>query len=153
MPNPTFVIAALTALISFAQLTAEEKPLNPRQVTDKYLAAVQAGKADEATALTVPGSTEGSKKRLAEYKDLFGANPIKLSRVYAGKKEQALAISDAIKVKQAKPNEPDSGYLLIKLTRSGDKWLVKDVDLKSAEAVKKAIESFKDKNGDAEEVP
>jgi len=149
-PNRT---AFCLVVIAAAAAYGEEKPLNPRQVTEKYLSAVQAGKADDAAALAAPGSTEGSKKRIGEYKELFGSDPIKLSRVLAGKKDQALAISEAVRIKSAKANEPDTGYLLIKLSKIQDQWRVKDVDFKSAEAVKKAIDAFKDKNGDVEELP
>lgn len=151
--NGRIISGVLVVLALMAPAPAEERSANPREVTAKYLKAVQAGKVDEAAALAVRGSTEGSKKRVNEYKERFGKDPIKMSRVFAGKKERSIAVSEAIKIKKEKPDEPDAGYLVIKLSKIDGMWLVKDVDLKDIAGVNKAIESFKKQNGEIEEVP
>ena len=112
---------------------------NARDVVVQYVAAALSGKVDDAVALAVEGQSPSKPEKVKEFKTIVKA--AKIQSVWEDE-GNAIAVSDEIK---------DKGYLVFALVRSKDKWLVKDIDLRSEEKAKEQVEKFKKKYPKAKE--
>lgn len=151
-------IGLVAACAAWCMAASAEEPKQAdrtaRQTVEAYLAAVLAGKGEAATALALPGSVEGSEKRIAEYRELFAGNTIRAasSHVSTGK-EQALVITEEVKLAKAARDGRDKGPLIVKLTKLKGGWLVRDVDFKTEERAKEELKEFLAKYPDAKAEP
>lgn len=140
----------------FAHGADEPKKTNPdaRQTVQAYLAAVLAGQVDAAAALALPGSVEGSKERIEQYKELIAARTIKLASTHvSAEKGRAFAVTEVVRLTKAQPDGRDKGPLVIKVTKADGRWLVRDVDFKTEEVAKQQLKQFLEKYQDAKPVP
>jgi len=150
LPGAAILALALTAVAD----EPKKADRDARQTVESYLAAVLAGKVDAAAALALPGSSEGSKKRIEEYKELIAAKTIKVASSHASAKQgRAFVVTEEVKLARAQPDGRDKGPLLIKLSKKDGEWLVRDVDFKTEEAAKKELKQFLDRFPDARPEP
>lgn len=147
------VVAAVLVLSTVA--VADDKPAaDPRAVVEGYVVAALAGKADDAVKLAVEGQSPSRKDQVEEFKALVDAKTVKLPTVFVGAaKGRAIAVSEEVKITKANPDGRDKGHLVFALVKSGDKWLVKDIDFRTEEKAKEQVEEFKKKNPDSKELP
>jgi RNA polymerase sigma factor (sigma-70 family) len=136
--------------------SADEKPDDaPRATVERYVSAALAGKADEAVKLAVQGASPQSparKKRVAELATRVKARAIRFPTLYADA-EEAIAVSEEVRLTKGQPDGTDRGFLVFAVVKSGGRWLVKDIDFRSAEGAKGKVEKFKKKHPDARSVP
>ena len=148
-----FALALLPGVITSA-VADDVAKTTARDGVEGYVAAALAGKVDTAIALAVKGQSPGKKERIEDFKAMLGVKALKIDRVLVGeKKGQAIAISEAVKLTKANPDGQDSGLLLFALVRSGDKWLVKDIDFRTDDQAKERVKGFETKNPDSKEIP
>lgn len=143
----TCLVLFIVAIPAFA----DEKP-NPRRSVEGYVAAVLAGKADDAKALAVEGQSPAKAKSIEKLKALLNVKTLKISSVHASeKKGQAVAVSEAVKLTKANPDGRDTGCLVFTLVRSGGRWLLKDIDFRTEADAREKVKAFLKKNPDAQE--
>jgi hypothetical protein len=157
-------LTAVLLLLTSGLLLAEYKQppeamatieLDARGTIELYVTAALAGKVDDAAKLAVHGSSPQSpakKERIEEFKAMVDAKAIKFPTVLAGK-QQAIAVSEGVKLTKAQPDGTDKGVLIFALVKSDDEWLVKDIDFRTEESAKDQVEKFKKKYPDAKNVP
>src|SRR4051794_36297800 len=145
----TLIVAGL-----FAAADEKKDDRNARQTAEAYVAAALAGKVEDAAKLAEEGKSPPGKRAGDPLKEVVGGNPLKLTSAHASEKRgEALAVSEPVKLKKATPDGQDTGRLLFTLTRKGDKWLVKDIDVRSEDQTKERVKAFQQKNADAKEIP
>ncbi len=135
---------------------ADPKPApNPRQVAEQYLAAALADKPDDAVKLAEEGKSPARPDSVKKLKELIGANALALPTVlFSDKNAYALAVSAPIKLAKPQPDGSDRGCLLFTLKQTKDgTWLVKDVDLRSADEAATRVKEAKKAHDDAKELP
>lgn len=134
---------------------ADDKPKpDARAAVERYVAAALAGKVDDAVALAVVGQSPSRKDNIEEFKALVAAKAVELPTVWADEKTgRAIAMSEEVKITRANPDGRDTGRLTFGLVKSGDKWLVKDIDFKTGAKAKEQVETFRKKYADAKELP
>jgi hypothetical protein len=151
--KPMSTFAVMFAVGTLAIADEQPKP-NARNAVERYVAAALAGKDEDAAALAVEGKSPAKKKRIEELKRLLGGKALKLPTVLVGEtKGEAIAVSESVKLTQANPDGRDTGCLVFGLVKSGDKWLVRDIDFPTAEAAKEKVKGFEKKNRDSKEIP
>jgi hypothetical protein len=132
--------------------TADPQP-NPRQVAEKYLAAALAGKPDDAVKLAEEGKSPAKPESVKKLKEIINANTLALPQVvFSDKGNYALAVSDPIKLPKPLPDGTDRGCLLLTLKKTKDGWLIKDIDLRSADEAATRIKDAKKNYDDAKEI-
>jgi hypothetical protein len=147
-------VAMSAVVLAFSTVaSADDKPAaDPRAVAEQYVAAALAGKADDAVKLAVEGQSPSRKDKIEELKASVEAKAVKLPTVFVGAaKGQAIAASEAFKITKANADGLGKGHLVFSLVKSGDKWLVKDIDFRDEEKAKDQVEKFKTKHPDAKE--
>lgn len=146
---------ALALALSFGTAADPNPPLNPRQVAEAYLAAALADKPDDAAKLVEEGKSPAKPENVKKLKELVGANALALPTVLVSDKGgYALAVSDAIKLPKARPDGADRGCLLLTLKKTKDgPWLLKDIDVRSADEAAARVKDAKEKYDDAKELP
>jgi hypothetical protein len=83
-----------------------------------------------------------------------GAGTLKLDRILVGEnKGQAIAVSQAVKLTKANPDGRNTGRLVFGLVKSGNRWLVRDIDFRTEDEAKEKVKAFEKKNPDAKEIP
>ncbi len=149
--NHTIVL--VIAITLGGEPNSAQKQPNGREVVESFVAAALEGKVDEAMALAVEGQGP-SKKQIEEFPKLLSVKALKIANVLASdKRAQAIAVSEAVKLTKANPDGRDTGALVFALVKSGDKWLVKDIDFRTEGAAKERLKAFEKKNPDAKELP
>ena len=149
--KPAFLLATVLALSS--AVLAADKAANPRAAAENYVAAALGGKVDDAIALAVPGQSPGKKEKIDEFRTLIAAKAVKLPTVWADAKTgRAVAVSEMVKIAQANAGTQE-GCLVFALVKTGDKWLIKDIDFRTEDKANEQVDKFKTKNADAKEVP
>jgi hypothetical protein len=146
---------ALAVLLTGCNLVSADNARNhnARDAVEGYVAAALAGKVDDAMALAVEGKSPAKKKRIQELAVLVGAKTLDMDRVLASeKKGQAIAVSKAIRLTKANPDGRDTGRLVFGLVKSGNNWLVRDIDFATEERAKEKVKRFENKNADVKEI-
>jgi hypothetical protein len=148
------MITLVVLLVVGAAAGADDKPrTGAPDVVERYVAGALAGKVDDTAALAVKGKSPTKKKRIEELKTLVGAGTLKLDRVLVGEnKGQAIAVSQAVRLTKANPDGRNSGRLVFGLVKSGNHWLVRDIDFPDEEGAKEKVKAFRKKNADAKEI-
>lgn len=144
----TFVLALGTA--------ADPKPvLNPRQVAESYVAAALAGKYDDATKFAEDGKSTAKPESARKLKEYIKADALALPTVLISDKgNYALAVSDIIKLPKPRPDGAEHGCLLFALKKTKDgKWVLKDIDVRSANEAATLVKEMKKAYDDAKELP
>jgi hypothetical protein len=133
----------------------QEKPkLDARETVEGYVHSALAGRLDEAAAFAVEGQSPSRRERIEEFRGMVGVKALKIASVVVSeKKGQAIAVSEAVKLTRANPDGRNTGALVFALVKLGDKWLVKDIDFRSVEAVKEMAKGFEKQMPDAKEIP
>lgn len=148
------VAVVAVVLVFGVDTSADEKKAGPRATVEKYVAAALAGRVDDAVGLAVDGQSPSRKGTVEEFKTLVDAKAVKMPTVWADeKKGQAVAVSEEIKITEARPDGRGKGHLVFSLVRAGDRWLVKDIDFRTGEKAKEQVDGFRKKNPDAKELP
>lgn len=145
-------IVLVVAVAFGTEAVGQDISPNARETVERYAAAALADKVDYAAALAVAGQAPAQKERIEEFGKLIGVKALKIARVLASEKlGQAIAVSEAVKLAKANPDGRDTGVLVFALVRSGNKWLVKDIDFRTEGAAKERLKAFEKKNPDAKE--
>lgn len=145
----------MLALALAVALAADPKSPDPRQVAEKYLAAVFADKVDAAVKLAEPEKSSADPDKIRRLKAGLDIKAPALPTVlFSDDKGYALAVSEEVKLPQKKPTDPARGVLLIAVRKNTDgEWRVRDVDVRSAEEAAKRVEEAKKAFADAKELP
>jgi hypothetical protein len=149
-------VAVVAVVLAFSTVAfADDKPAaDPRAAVERYVAAALVGKVDDAVKLAVEGQSPSKKDKVEEFKMMVDAKAVKLPTVFfSAVNGQAIAVSEEVKITKANPDGRDKGHLVFGLVKSGDNWLVKDIDFRTEEKAKDQIEKFKTKHPDAKELP
>jgi hypothetical protein len=152
-----YLILVLMVVVSAA--LADDKPKaqgqDAREGIEAWVAAVLAGKVDEANALTDPGEKDFDKVA-KEFKDWLGVGSLKIPTVYVSEKQgRAVAVSEAVKFTKRPPgaDDPNPEVLFFKLVKVKDKWLLKKIEFYAEAGAKKHVERFRTSHPDAKELP
>jgi hypothetical protein len=110
---------------------------------------------DDAVKLAEPEKSPANPDKVRKLKTALNVKELALPTVlFSADKGYALAVSEEIKLPQEKPTDPARGVLLITLRKNKDgAWLVRDIDVRSAEEAAKRIEDAKKAFADAKELP
>jgi hypothetical protein len=120
---------------------------NPRDVVERYVSLALAGQVDAAAGLAVDGQSPGRPERIKEFRTFVRA--VRFPTVWADE-GRAIAVSDVVELPKARPDGSTRGHLVFALVKTGDAWLVKDIDFRSGEEAKDRVEKFKKRPGAAE---
>jgi hypothetical protein len=139
----------------FPPASAQEKlALDARGTVDGYVSAALAGKVDEAVALAIAGQAPASKERVKEFPRMIGAKSLKIANVLASAKAgQAIAVSESVKLTRANPDGSDMGALVFAVTKTGDQWRIRDIDVRAVDDANERLKAFAKKYADAKEIP
>lgn len=145
---------ALALAVALAP-AADPKSPDPRQVAEKYLAAVFADKVDAAVKLAEPEKSPADPDKIRRLKAGLDVKTLAIPTViFSDDKGYALAVSEEVKLPQKKPTDPARGVLLVAVRKTKDgAWRVRDVDVLSAAEAAKRIEEAKKAFADAKELP
>src|SRR5262249_10189113 len=119
--------------------------MNPREVTEAYLAAALTGKPADAAKLAVEGQSPSREKTAEGMKSFLGVEKVPVAKVLASDaKGRAIAVSGRVKVKDSDGTEV-SGCVCLSLTKTADGWRVKDIDFTSEETAALRLAEFSEK--------
>ncbi len=136
--------------------TADEKAQpNPRQVTEKYLAAAIAGKPEEAIQFAAEGRSTAKPETIKKLQEVVGGQKLSLPTVlFSDKKGYALAVSDEIPVPEEANQANNRGVLVFTLKKNTNgAWQVKDIDIRGAKAIEEEVKKAKKLFEDGKEIP
>ena len=145
----TLAVAAvfLAAANSISAEQSKEKPVGPRETVLAYVDAATNGRIEEAAKMGEPGQTPSQPKAIKENFSAVQVGKFAVKSVYADA-SAALAISSDVK-----DDRDRKGPLVFTLVRKDDRWLIRDIDLESAESVKEELKRFLDRYPDAKLIP
>lgn len=138
------MIVGIVLISSTTGLATEKKHSDPRLVIEAYIAAALAGKVDEAVSLALEDNLPSNKAQVLELNEVIDAPTLKVLAVWVSvQNNQAVALTEHVKITPANPDERDTGCFVFTLARSKDIWLVMDIDFDTEEEAIKHVEEFK----------
>ena len=146
-----FALAVAAAFVAASNLTSaeesKEKPLGPRETVLAYVDAATNGRIEEAAKLGEPGQTPSQPKAIKENFSAVQVGKFAVKSVHADA-SAALAISSDVK-----DDRDRKGPLVFTLAKKDDRWLIRDIDLESAETAKDELQRFLERRPDAKLIP
>ncbi len=143
----------LVLIVGFGLLAGADgaRPKDARGTAEAFLAAALAGRVEDAAALAEKGHV--SERQVRKLKDRLAAKAVGVASARASDKGRtALVVTEEVRLAKPNPDGRDSGRLLLTLTRTGDRWLVRDIDFRSEAETKDAVRRFLKKFPDARPV-
>jgi RNA polymerase sigma factor (sigma-70 family) len=151
----------------------------PGATAERYLAAALAGRVDEAIGLALKGTSPrapSDRTQVSEFRKRVVASEIRLWKVLAAwDAGEAVAVTEEFQRLEFQPAEKEnpnvaapprvegqpegtraayvSAFLVFKVVKSGDRWLVKDADVTTEKDALDRVEAFKAKHPAATPVP
>lgn len=158
-----FAIVSVVAALIFsaightsAQVLApksEQDGIKAHEIIHEYARAVSEGNAEKASALVEPDSKLKSGKLTLASLTLARQESFALMNVHIShSKGLVVAISESLKLSEPKLVGHDSACLVFLLTRTGESWQVRDIDLQTEEVAKQAIAAFLQQHADAADI-
>jgi hypothetical protein len=146
----------LALTLALALPAAGPKPVpNPRQVTEKYVAALLADKPDDAVRLAVEGTASANPDKVRKYRAALGVAKLAFPTVlFSAEKGVALVVSEEIPFPKTDNNDLDRGVVLITLKKNKDGvWQVKDVDARKKDEADALLKKARELLKDAKDLP
>ena len=161
------VLAAKSAELDkgAAKVPGIEEPLdrqNARAVVEAFLAAAIAGRIDEAVSLTeqtelAVEDSLGYRNAMAAFFRQFNVQRLAMKSVYVNEPAEpvtAMAISEAVKLAEQRPDGQRDGIFVLTLTMSEEGWFVSDYFLdESAESADHTLKKYLEANPKSISVP